>query len=248
MPNPKLNNPVWQTIDFYTLLNRAWDFGGVREQDKEVVNQFAIFGIGPGLKFDPAALSEAQRKGLTRAAQAGFKRVVAHAKENGEVRNGWRYATNLGALWQQPASGIGGRHQSDTAPMPPKRRCTSRRSPTARASPSRATAATASGLPPTTCRRHRLSGRSRCTACRKTSCAKTRSTATPSATARRRCSAGRTARSTIYVQKDKPEGDAAGNWLPTGDGPFWLILRMYGPAEKALKGDFVPPPVERIGD
>jgi hypothetical protein len=52
----------------------------------------------------------------------------------------------------------------------------------------------------------------------------------------------------IYVQKDKPEGDAAGNWLPTGEGPFWLILRMYGPTEKALKGDFVPPPVERISD
>ena len=96
VPNPKLNNPVWQSLEFYSLLNRAWAFGGVREQDKEVANLARALGIGPGLAFDPARLTEAQRRGLERAAQAGFKRVIAKSRENGELRNGWRYATNIG--------------------------------------------------------------------------------------------------------------------------------------------------------
>ena len=48
------------------------------------------------------------------------------------------------------------------------------------------------------------------------------------------------------LQKDKPEGEKAANWLPTGDGPFWLIMRMYVPGEKALNGSYMPPPVERV--
>jgi hypothetical protein len=51
---------------------------------------------------------------------------------------------------------------------------------------------------------------------------------------------------TIHLQKDKPEGAGASNWLPTGDGPFWAILRMYEPGAKALAGGYVPPPIERI--
>ncbi len=101
VPNPKLNNPVWQTLEFYSLLNRAWAFGGVREQDKEVAKLARALGIGPGLTFDPARLTEAQRRGLERAAQAGFKRVIAKSRENGELRNGWRYATNIGRYGEE---------------------------------------------------------------------------------------------------------------------------------------------------
>jgi hypothetical protein len=32
----------------------------------------------------------------------------------------------------------------------------------------------------------------------------------------------------------------------TAEGPFWMILRMYGHQEKVLKGDFIPPVVKRV--
>jgi hypothetical protein len=50
----------------------------------------------------------------------------------------------------------------------------------------------------------------------------------------------------IHVQKERPPGDMATNWLPTGEGPFWMILRMYVPGAKALTGGYAPPVVERI--
>jgi hypothetical protein len=51
---------------------------------------------------------------------------------------------------------------------------------------------------------------------------------------------------TLLIQKDRPTGAQAGNWLPAGDGPFWLILRMYVPKESALRGNYTPPAIERL--
>lgn len=51
---------------------------------------------------------------------------------------------------------------------------------------------------------------------------------------------------TLHVQNAKPEGKKAANWLPAPDGPFWMILRMYGPKQIALDGKYVPPPVEKV--
>jgi hypothetical protein len=53
---------------------------------------------------------------------------------------------------------------------------------------------------------------------------------------------------TITMQRDEPE-DATdrANWLPTPDGRFYLVLRLYWPESAALDGTWVPPPVIRIG-
>ncbi|MFA4901644.1 MAG: DUF1254 domain-containing protein [Desulfobaccales bacterium] len=39
---------------------------------------------------------------------------------------------------------------------------------------------------------------------------------------------------TIYIQKDNPGPDKEANWLPAGDGPFYLIVRSYAPTQQAL--------------
>jgi len=36
---------------------------------------------------------------------------------------------------------------------------------------------------------------------------------------------------TLYIQKDNPGSDKEANWLPCGDGPFYLIPRSYAPTE-----------------
>ena len=245
VPNPKLNNPVWQSLEFYSLLNRAWAFGGVREQDKEVANLARALGIGPGLEFDPARLTEAQRRGLARATQAGFKRVIAKSRENGELRNGWRYATNIGRYGDDRlvASAVGmvgyGGNAAEEAmylpafvddtgePLTGDRRyrihfAADQMPPvdafwsvTIYSSPD-------NQLKDNPINRYAFGDR------------------TPGL---RRDADGSL---TIYLQKDEPEAEAASNWLPTGEGPFWVILRMYEPAAKALTGGYVPPPIERI--
>ena len=248
IPNPKLNNPLWQSLDFYTLLNRAWTFGGVRAQDKEIVGQFAKLGIGPGLEFKPESLSDAQRKGLIRAAEVAYKRVQAHAQENGELRNGWRYATNIGAYGADRLRasavgmmGYGGNIAAEAMYLPAFFDTEMR---PLQGDRSYHIHFAADNLPPAEAfwsitlysrpenqlranpiNRYAIGDR------------------TP--TLKR----GADGSIDIYIQPDRPEGDKTGNWLPTGGkGPIWIIMRMYRPTEKALSGAYVPSGPERVYD
>ncbi len=46
---------------------------------------------------------------------------------------------------------------------------------------------------------------------------------------------------TLYIQKKSPGKKLESNWLPAPDGPFYLVLRLYGPEEVALDGIWAPP-------
>ena len=48
---------------------------------------------------------------------------------------------------------------------------------------------------------------------------------------------------TLLVQKDSPGGEMESNWLPAPDGPFYMVMRLYGPEADALDGAWTPPPV-----
>jgi hypothetical protein len=48
----------------------------------------------------------------------------------------------------------------------------------------------------------------------------------------------------LYLQKDSPGKDKEANWLPSPEGAFGMILRLYWPNEKApsiLDGSWKPP-------
>ena len=51
---------------------------------------------------------------------------------------------------------------------------------------------------------------------------------------------------TFYIQKDSPGKKLESNWLPAPDGPFYAVLRLYGPEEKALKGEWVNPQLIKV--
>lgn len=48
---------------------------------------------------------------------------------------------------------------------------------------------------------------------------------------------------TFYLQKNSPGKEREANWLPAPDGPFYAVMRLYGPQEEALSGEWVNPPV-----
>jgi hypothetical protein len=50
----------------------------------------------------------------------------------------------------------------------------------------------------------------------------------------------------LYVQKDSPGPEREANWLPAPDGPFYMVMRLYGPQEAALQGEWTAPPAVRI--
>ncbi len=48
---------------------------------------------------------------------------------------------------------------------------------------------------------------------------------------------------TIYIQKETPGEALEANWLPAPDGPFYAVMRLYGPQKEALEGKWVNPPI-----
>ena len=48
---------------------------------------------------------------------------------------------------------------------------------------------------------------------------------------------------TIYFQMDYPGQEREGNWLPTPEGPFYTVLRIYGPDDKLLNGPYKLPEI-----
>lgn len=46
---------------------------------------------------------------------------------------------------------------------------------------------------------------------------------------------------TFYLRKDTPGPDLISNWLPTPDGPFYCILRIYLPKPEVFDGGWKPP-------
>ena len=51
---------------------------------------------------------------------------------------------------------------------------------------------------------------------------------------------------TIYFQAESPGKDKESNWLPAPEGPFWPILRTYGPGQAILDGSWKLPPVDQV--
>lgn len=51
---------------------------------------------------------------------------------------------------------------------------------------------------------------------------------------------------TVYVQRSEPDDPTArANWLPTPDGPFRMVLRLYQPGDSVLDGSYQIPPATR---
>jgi hypothetical protein len=50
---------------------------------------------------------------------------------------------------------------------------------------------------------------------------------------------------TIYIQRDTPDTGKQSNWLPTPDGRFRPLMRMYQPRAEILNGDYTLPAITK---
>ena len=50
---------------------------------------------------------------------------------------------------------------------------------------------------------------------------------------------------TFYFQAKSPGKDKESNWLPAPEGPFWLVLRSYGPGKSILDKTWKVAPVKK---
>jgi hypothetical protein len=51
---------------------------------------------------------------------------------------------------------------------------------------------------------------------------------------------------TFYIQKNSPGHDKEPNWLPTPNGPFYAVYRVYMPGEAVLSGTWKKPPMQPV--
>lgn len=51
---------------------------------------------------------------------------------------------------------------------------------------------------------------------------------------------------TFYFQNESPGSDKESNWLPTGSGAWFTILRMYIPRPEAINAEWKCPPIRRV--
>jgi hypothetical protein len=51
---------------------------------------------------------------------------------------------------------------------------------------------------------------------------------------------------TLYFSAKSPGKDKESNWLPAPEGPFWLVLRTYGPGKSILDKTYKVPPVKQV--
>jgi hypothetical protein len=50
---------------------------------------------------------------------------------------------------------------------------------------------------------------------------------------------------TLYLQRDRTDGERAANWLPAPAGPLRLVLRAYEPDASLIDGRYRVPAVQR---
>jgi hypothetical protein len=51
---------------------------------------------------------------------------------------------------------------------------------------------------------------------------------------------------TLYFSAKSPGKDKESNWLPAPNGPFWPVLRTYGPGEAILNNTWKVPPTKQV--
>jgi hypothetical protein len=49
---------------------------------------------------------------------------------------------------------------------------------------------------------------------------------------------------TLHIQAVSPGDNLEPNWLPAPKGPFYVVMRLYGPTKEVLAGDWSPPSLE----
>ena len=50
---------------------------------------------------------------------------------------------------------------------------------------------------------------------------------------------------TLYLQHDSPGKELEPNWLPTPEGPFSAVMRLYWPKPEALDGTWNMPKLKK---
>lgn len=237
----------WQPTrspEFFEVLNRWLRAHPTRPGEEALLAQFDAVGFGPARDFDLAEATDATRRGLEQAVTAGRAMLAAASRRPlPDVRNGWIFPLSLGRYGHdylmRATVAFGG-----YANLPEETLYA-------------ALTADAEGRPLVGGRDYLLrfpaGARPPVGAFWSLSAYRLADFALmPNALGR--YSVGdhvpgfRTEEDGSFVIRlsREPPVDATENWLPVGDGPYSVILRLYEPGAAVLDGRYAPPRLEVI--
>jgi len=236
-----------QTLDFFTYLNWLIQYHDFRPSEKALLKKFAVIGIVSGKTFDPTSLDEPTRKAMSEGLAAGLNKIKERSNALGRKVNGWDLAPTdvpyfgndflFRAAYAYKAIYV----NSPEEAYYPIANYDGDGQPLDGAKHSYILRLSKENLPPAkyfwSVTMYDAKDRmlvenpiNRYSIGNRTSGLKY----------------GADGSLTIYLQHDSPGPDKQTNWLPAPNEPFYVVLRIYGPSEKVLKGKWMPPAVERV--
>lgn len=236
---------TWRPTDsseFFEVLNWWLRDNPRRPDESALLAQFDAVGFGPAARFELKRASEATRRGLQRAVDDARAMLrAASRRPSADIRNGWIFPLNLGVYGYDylmratvafggyanlPEETVYAALTADTRgePLVGERdyllRFAAGSAPPVGAFWSLSAYRTADfSFMPNSLERYSVGDHK----------ADFRTAADGSFTLR--------------VSREPPR-DSRENWLPVGDGPFYLIMRLYEPGRAVLDGSYVPPTIE----
>ncbi|KJK03167.1 lipoprotein [Pseudomonas sp. 21] len=227
---------------FIAHLNQILAFCPVDPSEVELRQRFARAGIGAGLPFNPATLGPAQRQSLAAGIQQGVEELKAKgatlrssaglfgtraAMHNDYLSRAAAAASGIYGNSVEEAIYLGSRKDSTQQPLQGGQRYRLRFAP--------------GQLPPArefwSLTLYDLPDRQLVDNPIQRYCLSSRDPLVHDADGG----------VTLYIQADSPGQDHQANWLPsTRQGPYNLILRLYGPEQRVVDGQWQMPGIERV--
>ena len=230
--------------NYFAVVNHALTQNPPRRNEAAVITRMNAINVGPGQKFDPAKISEAERNAVLSGIEIA-KRLISTNNPSDKVVNGWRYPVpgigNFGTNYLQRAatarSGLGALESEEAMylgyvgePLEGSRsyrlRFESDKFPPVNAfwsitmyevMPDGRRFFTDNPI-----KRYSIGDR------------------TPG------LSRSADGSLEIYIQREAPSGGRETNWLPTPAGRFSMTLRAYLPKQEHLEHRYAPPSLTRL--
>ena len=234
-------------FDLFDIGMRALGESPLPERDRRLLEGLAPLKLKPGRRFDQRAFSDAERRAMRAGMEQGHADIRAAARR-GRTIDGWTYGerhlgnfgddylyraatalTALGAFIPGEAVYVSCAVDAERRPLSGAQRYTltfpADRLPPARAfwslSAYEVTPEGRAFFVDNSIARYSIGDHSR------------------------DLTRGADGSLTIYIQRERPQGERAANWLPAPGGPMRLVLHAYQPDEAMVDGRYRVPAVRR---
>lgn len=243
-PAPNATDP----FDLFEVTMRALGESPLSERDRAVFEGLAPLKLRPGRKFDLRAFSEAERRAIQAGIEQGRAEIRGAGSRYGKTVDGWTYGErhlgNFGEdyLYRAHAAltGLAALEPAEAVYLTCNTDSTGR--PLSGANAYRLTFP-AAGLPPArafwSLAMYEVTPEGRAFFIDNPVGRYSIGDRTPGL---QKAADGSL---TLYLQRARPDGERAANWLPAPSGPMRLVLRAYEPEESLIEGRYRAPGVQR---